>query len=495
MPHTLDKENFQSFGVVCEQKNNNKNQESTKNTKSNEPTAILPSSLGCASFRKDYGLKYAYLAGGMYRGIASKELVTALANTGLMGFLGTGGRAIKDIEHDIVHIQKTLAEGQAYGMNLVANLDSPDIELATVELYLKYGIRCIEAAAFIRITPALVLYRLQGLYQDAQGIVRSSNKVIAKLSRPEVASHFLSPAPMRVVQQLLEANKITTEQAQLSQSVFMCDDICVEADSGGHTDRGLPAVLLPSIQSLRNQKVAEYGFAHVPRVGLGGGIGTPSSAAAAFMMGADFILTGSINQCTVEAGTSDTVKNMLQNINVQDTDYAPAGDMFESGAKVQVLKKGVFFAARANKLFQLYQQYDSLDALPDKLKTQLQDKYFNMSFDAIWRQTKAYLLATGRPEDVTRAEQDSKYKMARVFRWYFAHSMKLAFSGDEQARVNFQVHTGPALGAFNQWVKGTELESWQNRHVDKIADKLMRDTAELMNAKVRQLLAANLAYK
>ncbi|KZN62452.1 hypothetical protein N473_19555 [Pseudoalteromonas luteoviolacea CPMOR-1] len=495
MQHAIDHENVQLTGVVCEQKHNNKNQQSTKSTNSFDLAKISPNNLGCANFRKDYGLKYAYLAGGMYRGIASKELVIALANAGVMGFLGTGGRQLKDIEQDIIHIKSKLTHGQAYGMNLVANLDSPDTELATVALYLQHGIKCIEAAAFIRITPALVLYRLQGLYQDEQGNVRSRNKLIAKLSRPEVANSFLSPAPKQIVQQLLDEHRITAEQAKLSQSIFMCDDICVEADSGGHTDRGQPAVLLPAIQSLRDQKVAEFGFLHSPRIGLGGGIGTPSAAAAAFMMGADFILTGSINQCTVEAGTSDTVKNMLQHINVQDTEYAPAGDMFESGAKVQVLKKGSFFAARANKLFQLYQQYDSLDALPQRIQTQLQDKYFNKSFDEIWQQTKDYLLASKRPHDIERAEKDGKYKMARVFRWYFAHSIKLAFSGDEQMRVNFQVHTGPALGAFNQWVKGTELEPWQNRHVDKIANKLMQGTAELMNAKVQQLLAANLAYK
>lgn len=78
------------------------------------------------------------------------------------------------------------------------------------------------------------------------------------------------------------------------------------------------------------------------RVGAAGGIGTPEAAAAAFILGADFIVTGSINQCTVEAGTSEIVKDLLQEINVQDTEYAPAGDMFELGAKVQVLKKGLF---------------------------------------------------------------------------------------------------------------------------------------------------------
>jgi malonyl CoA-acyl carrier protein transacylase len=33
---------------------------------------------------------------------------------------------------------------------------------------------------------------------------------------------------------------------------------------------------------------------------------------------------------------SATVKDLLQQINIQDTEYAPAGDMFELGARVQV---------------------------------------------------------------------------------------------------------------------------------------------------------------
>ncbi|HEX5338150.1 MAG TPA: hypothetical protein VFW53_06905, partial [Gallionella sp.] len=58
---------------------------------------------------------------------------------------------------------------------------------------------------------------------------------------------------------------------------------------------------------------------------------------------------------------------------------------------------------------------------------------------------------------------------------------RLAMDGDVGQKINFQIHTGPALGAFNQWVQGTALESWQNRHVDEIAAKLMRATAEHLN--------------
>ncbi|MCP4716601.1 MAG: hypothetical protein GY868_15880, partial [Deltaproteobacteria bacterium] len=189
--------------------------------------------------------------------------------------------------------------------------------------------------------------------KDADGNIECDHKILAKLSRPEVAEVFMSPAPERVVSKLLAENKITEEQAQMAKQVPMSYDICVEADSGGHTDQGIATVLLPSIQSLRKEMMSKHRYAKKLRVGLAGGIGTPEAGAAAFVMGADFIITGSINQCTVEAGMSDSVKNLLQDINIQDTDYAPAGDMFEIGAKVQVLKKGVFFPARAGKLFML----------------------------------------------------------------------------------------------------------------------------------------------
>ena len=71
--------------------------------------------------------------------------------------------------------------------------------------------------------------------------------------------------------------------------------------------------------------------------------------------------------------------------------------------------------------------------------------------------------------------------MALIFRWYFGRGTWLALNGIEEQKVDYQVQCGPALGAFNQWVKGTALENWRNRHVDEIAEKLMEDTASLLN--------------
>jgi trans-AT polyketide synthase/acyltransferase/oxidoreductase domain-containing protein len=185
------------------------------------------------------------------------------------------------------------------------------------------------------------------------------------------------------------------------------------------------------------------------------------------------------------------VKDLLQRINVQDTDYAPAGDMFEIGAKVQVLKKGTFFPARSNKLFILYNHYNSLTEIPENIQVQLQEKYFKKSFDAIWQETMDYYKDIGQQKEIDRAINNPKYKMALVFRWYFRHSSQLALTGNVKGQVDYQVHTGPALGAFNQWVKGTNLESWKARYVDKIAEKLMKETAILLSKRLKFLLQAD----
>jgi hypothetical protein len=47
------------------------------------------------------------------------------------------------------------------------------------------------------------------------------------------------------------------------------------------------------------------------------------------------------------------------------------------------------------------------------------------------------------------------------------------------------------LGAFNQWVKGTPLEDWRNRHVDEIGEKLLKETAELLQQRFQSLFGGS----
>ncbi|MUL33892.1 ACP S-malonyltransferase [Priestia megaterium] len=442
--------------------------------------AITASSLGNEQFKKDYNLKYAYVTGSMYKGVASEQLVIKVGKAGMMGFYGTGGMKLKQIENAIRTIQRELNCNEPYGMNLLYNQSNPSKEEKIVDLFLLYGVKNVEASAYMTLNNALVRYRAKGLKRDVDGTVIATNRIIAKFSRPEVAEAFLSPAPKRIVDKLLLDNCITEEEADMLRKVPMADDITVEADSGGHTDQGAISTLLPAMIRLRDEMMNKYGYAKEIRIGAAGGIGTPEAAVSVFMLGADYIVTGSINQCTVEASTSDTAKDLLQEANVQDTTYAPAGDMFEIGSRVQVLKKGMFFPSRANKLYDLYRQYNSIEEIDEKTQRILQERYFKRNFDEVYHEVKAYVT----PQEIEKAELNPKHKMALIFKWYFGYSSRMALNGNQVHTVDYQIHCGPALGAFNRWVKGTSLENWRNRHVDEIGEKLMQETADLLQKRI-----------
>lgn len=445
---------------------------------------ITSEKLGSEQFKQDYGIRFSYVAGAMVKGIASTELVIAMGKAGFLAFYGSGGMNIVEIETAITRIQNALDTNQAFGINLLSNTSRPETEIAIVNLLLRLKVKNIEASAYMQISPALVMFRLRGATLNSKGIPIAINKIIAKISRPEVAKQFLSPAPLAIIKYLVDNNLISIQEATLAKKLPLASDICVESDSGGHTDMGITSVLLPTIIKLRDEIQKEYSYIYRSRVGAGGGIGTPQSAASAFMLGAEFIVTGSINQCTVEAGISDSVKDMLEMMEVQDTAYAPAGDMFELGSKIQVFKKGVLFPSRANKLYDLWRNYNTIEEINQNTRKEIQEKYFMCSFEEVYTETAAYY-AKIAPTEIEKAERNPKIKMALIFRWYFIYSMRLAIKGIRDQRINYQIHTGPALGAYNKWVQGSNLEKWRNRHVAVIGEQLMQACAEYINHQLK----------
>jgi len=193
--------------------------------------------LGDAQFRKDYNVRLAYVAGAMVKGIASPELVIRMGRAELLSFLGAGGLGLERIEDGIRRIQAALPTGTPWGMNLLHNVNHPELEERTVDLLLRLGLRCVEASAYTVLTPAVVRYRLKGARLSGDR-ARPANRLMAKLSRPEVARQFVSPPPERIVRALRERGFITDEEALAAARLPMADDLCAESDSGGHTDKG-----------------------------------------------------------------------------------------------------------------------------------------------------------------------------------------------------------------------------------------------------------------
>ena len=446
---------------------------------------ITAEALGSEGFKRAYQTKYAFYAGSMANGISSDSMVIALGRAGYMGSFGSGGLSAKDVEQAVFRIKAALPAGP-YLVNLLHTQNDPEHEEKLVAVFLRNAVRAIEASAFIDISPALIRYRAAGLHRDSGGGIRADNRIIAKVSREEVAEKFMSPPDPKVVSALLGKGLISAEQAECSLSVPVADDITAEADSGGHTDNRPLVSLLPMMIAFRDEIQRRFSYRQKIRVGAAGGIGTPPSAAGAFQMGADYIVTGSVNQSCIEAGTSDYVKQTLARVDMADAVMAPSADMFESGAKVQVIKKGTMYPMNAQKLYDLYTKYGSLDEIPEKDKQSLKTRIFRQDLDYIWGLVKEYFSAIDKSQ-IHRAEANAKHKMALIFRWYLGNSSRWAITDEKDRRMDMQIWCGQSMGAFNKWVKGTDLESPGNRTAAAVSDMIMRGAAAAMQENYSKL--------
>jgi PfaD family protein len=444
--------------------------------------ALYPEWLGARSFNEVHGVRFPYVTGAMANGIATTDLVIAMAEAGMLGFFGAAGLSLPRVEQAVDELVTRLGHhGAPWGSNLIHSPNEPGLEMGAVELYLRRGVRRVSASAFMNLTPSVVRYAASGLRVDPTGQIRRDNHVFAKISRPEVAEAFLSPPPADMLNALVDQGLLTAEEAKLAGRVPVAEDITVEADSGGHTDnRPLPA-LLPVILGLRDELANKHGYTRPVRVGAAGGLGTPGAVAAAFSLGADYVLTGSVNQAAVESGLSEEGRRMLATATIADVGMAAAADMFELGVKLQVLKRGTMFAVRANRLYEIYRDHDSIEAMDPAVRARAEKEIFRMSLDEVWAHTRDFW-ARREPAELEQAEREPKHKMALCFRWYLGLSSRWAIVGESDRRVDYQIWCGPAMGAFNAWVKGSFLEPPENRSAVQIALNLLEGAAVVTRA-------------
>jgi len=436
----------------------------------------LPASIfGDTEFCRTYGTKYAFYAGAMANAIASVEMVIALGKQGMLGSFGAAGLVRPKLEAAVDRIQQALPNGP-YACNLINSPYEESLERNAVEVYLAKKVRVIEASAYLAMTPSLVWYRAAGLSKNPDGSVLIKNHVIAKVSRGEVATKFMEPAPEKILAQLAADGRITHEQADLARRVPMADDVTVEGDSGGHTDNRPLVCLLPTMIALRDELQEKYNYAQTVRIGAGGGISTPSSLLGAFTMGAAYLVTGSVNQACVESGASVHTKNLLSQITMADVAMAPSADMFEMGVKVQVLKRGTMFYIRASKLYEIYSKYDSIEAIPVDEREKLEKQIFQREMNAIWQDTVKFFTERD-PAQIEQAEKNPKKKMALIFRWYLGLSSRWSNAGEPGREMDYQIWCGPSMGSFNDWSRSTYLAAPENRHVADVTAHLFAGAA------------------
>jgi trans-AT polyketide synthase/acyltransferase/oxidoreductase domain-containing protein len=443
---------------------------------------MYPEWLGDRSFCEAHGTRFPYVSGAMANGIASTQLVIAMARNGCLGFFGAAGLSLDRVETALDELQRELDPAALpWGSNLIHSPSEPALEDAVADLYIRRGVRRVEASAFMALTPAVVRYACTGLSADPAGNVVRRHHLFAKISREEVARHFLEPPPPAILRHLTDTGQLTETEARLAAHLPIAEDITTEADSGGHTDNRPLTALFPTILALRDAIAAQRGYRRAVRVGAAGGLGTPSAVAAAFSLGAAYVLTGSINQSCVESGLDESGRAMLAKAGMADVMMAPAADMFEMGVQVQVLHGSTLFAVRSKKLYELYKKYPALQAIPAAERDKVEKKILRTTFDDAWESTRAFW-AQRDPREVVKAQADPKHLMALVFRSYLGLASRWAIAGQSNRELDYQIWCGPAMGAFNAMARGTFLESPKNRCVGQVAKNLLEGAAVVTRA-------------
>jgi PfaD family protein len=442
---------------------------------------LYPEWLGDRSFTRAHGVRFPYVAGEMANGIATTSLVVAMAKAEMLAFFGAAGLSLTAIERAVADLMNALPGSRNWGVNLIHTPAEAGHEDAVTDLLLRTGVPAVSASAFMELTPAVVRCAVAGLRLDRDGAPVRARHVFAKVSRPEVAERFLSPAPADILSLLVDRRQLTEDEARIAARVPLAEDVTVEADSGGHTDNRPLTVVLPAIRALAGRVAREHGYPRPVRVGAAGGLGDPAGVAAAFAAGAAYVVTGTINQLSAEAGLSAVAKEMLAAADLADVVMAPAADMFEYGVRVQVLRRGTLFAARARQLYDAYLAYPSLEELPEPVRDRIERDILRGGIEDAWASTRAFWLERDARE-VARAEQDARHRMALTFRSYLGLSSRWAIDGEPTRRADYQLWCGPAIGAFNSWVANSPLAVPRQRTVVQIARNLLEGAARLTRA-------------
>ncbi|MEQ8938512.1 MAG: 2-nitropropane dioxygenase, partial [Gammaproteobacteria bacterium] len=122
-------------------------------------------------------------------------------------------------------------------------------------------------------------------------------------------------------------------------------------------------------------------------------------------------------------------------------------------------------------------------AIPVAERERLEKTVFKMSLDEVWRNTESFFNERD-PSQVEKAKRDPKHKMALIFRWYLGLSSRWANAGVEDRQVDYQIWCGPAMGAFNEWTRGSFLQEAASRDAVTVAMNILFGAAVLNRLQV-----------
>ena len=204
-----------------------------------------------------------YVTGAMANGIGSAEIVEAMGRAGMLGFFGAAGLSLERIEAAIDRLRQRPRRPRRSAFNLIHSPSEPaHRDRRSSSCYLRHGVRLVEASAYLDLTPAGRALPRRRHPPRRDGRVVAPNRVIAKVSRVEVATQVPRAAAGRSSLRELVApgRHHAPSRPSWRQRIPMAEDLTAEADSGGHTDNRPAITLLPTMLALRDRLQAQYRY-------------------------------------------------------------------------------------------------------------------------------------------------------------------------------------------------------------------------------------------
>lgn len=412
--------------------------------------------LGDPRVTQAYRLRLPYLADALPYGISGPVMLRRLADAGLFGFLGTRGVPLAAVAADIRELTAPGLYGR-WGIELPAERLDPPRARALACLAADAGVRHAVTAGWSGVSAELVHWRF------AHG--SAGRRLLVRITGHQQAQAFLRPAPAGLIAELLRSGRLTPGEAAAAARLPVATDLCVQPEPGSTAMAGLlPAVL---------RAAREAGAAGEAEVLVGaGGIATPEEAATAMLLGAGFLVTAAINQCTPQARTCEAVKDLLATVRQEDTVLAPSAELFLLGGQEHMVRKATLFPARAAHLYGLHLARVPLRQLPAATRQLIERDYL------------------GEPigHAVGKENKENEPRMADVLARYFDTGTSAALEGRGEQRLNWHIPCDPELGAFNLAASRLGLVSWRTRDVEVIAERLTVAGAELLGQRLRDML-------
>jgi trans-AT polyketide synthase/acyltransferase/oxidoreductase domain-containing protein len=280
---------------------------------------------------------------------------------------------------------------------------------------------------------------------------------------------FLRPPPGELVEQLLRTGQLTSAEARDARRLPVATDIYVQPEPDGGPAAGL---LLPVLRAVRDASHSRDGHAEPVPVGVGG-IGTPEEIATAVLLGADFLVTGTINACTPQARTSEAVKGLLAEVTMDDTVLAPSAELFRLGGREHLVRRATLFPARAAHLYRLYLARTPLSQLSPETRQVLESDYFGEPLDRVLSSEHG---------------QEPQPGIAELLARYFGLGARAASRGQLEQQLNWHIPCGPEMGAFNLAAGKLGLAGWHERDVAVVAERLSAAGAQMLDRRLREVL-------